>query len=160
MEEKTVSYSRTVMSQVMMPGEANHLGNVHGGEIMKMMDNTAYVVARRHSRYNAVTARVDALEFHHPVFVGELVICKAQLVFVGRSSMEIKVEVEVDDLKSDLPPKPAISAYFTMVAIDENCKPGEVPRLITENPAEKLAFEEGKKRYDKYKRKRQEAKTR
>ncbi|NLO82121.1 MAG: acyl-CoA thioesterase [Clostridiales bacterium] len=155
MEAKTVSYSKTIMSQIVLPEQANPAGNIHGGEIMKMMDNTAYVVARKHCRTNVVTARVDELEFYQPVVVGQLVTCKGQLVFVGRSSMEVLVQVEVEDLSSDQPPIVALKAFFTMVALDENCRPVEVPRLILETEEEKRAFEDGKKRYQTYKRRRQ-----
>ena len=154
MEAKTVSYSKTIMSQIVLPEQANPAGNIHGGEIMKMMDNTAYVVARKHCRTNVVTARVDELEFYQPVVVGQLVTCKGQLVFVGRSSMEVLVQVEVEDLSSDQPPIVALKAFFTMVALDENCRPVEVPRLILETDEEKKTFDEGRKRYQAYKRKR------
>lgn len=153
MEEKTVAYSKTVMSQVMMPNHANSEGNVHGGEIIKLMDNSAYVVARKHSRKNVVTGRVDELQFHLPVYVGNLIICRSRLVFVGNSSMEISVRVEVEDLEKDETPKKALTARFTMVAIDENGNPVQVPRLKLQSETEKKAFAEGKKRYQKYKRK-------
>ena len=136
MESKTVAYSRTVMSKVMLPSEANSAGNVHGGEIMKLMDTAAYVTAVKHCRTNVVTARVDELEFYLPILVGQLVTCRTQLVFVGRSSMEIAVKIEVEDLKVDEPPRTALKAYFTMVALDENCKPCEVPRLELQTPEE------------------------
>jgi acyl-CoA hydrolase len=151
---KTIDYSRTVISQVMLPSEANPAGNVHGGEIMKMMDNAAFVVAVKHSRTNVVTARVDELVFHQPIYVGQLVTCHAHLVFVGRSSMEVSVTVEVEDLKLDKPPQRALTAYFTMVALDENGRPCEVPRLLLKDEKERAAFEEGKRRYEAHKRSR------
>ena len=73
---KTVAESRTVMSRIMLPSEANPAGNVHGGEIMKFMDTTAFVTAVKHCRTNVVTARVDELEFYLPILVGQLVTCK------------------------------------------------------------------------------------
>lgn len=155
MDGRTISYSRAVMSQVMLPHQANAAGNVHGGEIMKMMDTTAYVAARKHARSsNVVTARVDELEFHLPVFVGELITCRAQLVFAGKSSMEVHVVVEVEDLETDNPPKIALTAYFTMVALDKKGSPTPVPKLILESEEEKAAFEEGKRRYEMHKRRR------
>jgi acyl-CoA hydrolase len=147
MESKPVSYSRTVMSRVMLPSEANSAGNVHGGEIMKFMDTAAYVTAVKHCRTNVVTARVDELEFYLPILVGQLVTCRTQLVFVGRSSMEVAVKVEVEDLKVDEPPKTALTAYFTMVALDENCKPCEVPRLELETPEQEALFKKREKIY-------------
>lgn len=156
MKAKTIAYSRTKMSQVMLPGQANPAGNVHGGEIMKMMDTTASVVALKHCRKNVVTARVDELQFHMPIFVGALVTCKAELVFVGRTSMEIYVVVEFEDLQSDEGPKVALTAFFTMVALDSEGKPTPVPALITESKEEEEAFEAGRKRYEKYKARRAE----
>ncbi len=159
METKTIDYSRTVMSQVMLPSEANAAGNVHGGEIMKIMDTAAYVVARKHARSNVVTARVDELEFHLPIYVGELLTCRAQLVFAGRSSMEVSVMVEVENLESDTPPKTALTAYFTMVALDKMGAPNTVPPIVFETALEQKAFEQGKKRYEHYKARRQRSIT-
>lgn len=154
MTEKTISYSCTVMSQVMLPSQANQAGNVHGGEIMKFMDSAAAVVARKHARANVVTARVDELEFHLPIFVGELITCKAHLVFVGTSSMEVSVTVEVEDLMSEQPSKTALTAFFTMVALDRKGRPIPVPCLRLDQPEEKDCFEEGRTRYESYKKKR------
>ncbi len=147
MEKKTISHSYTVMAQVMLPSHANPAGNVHGGEIMKIMDTAAGVVAKKHARTNTVTARVDELEFHQPIFVGELLTCKAWLVYVGKSSMEVAVTVEVEDMQTEKPPRKALSAYFTMVALDKSGKPTEVPGLLLETSGEEAAFREGQKRY-------------
>lgn len=135
----------------MQPSQANPAGNVHGGEIMKIMDSSAGVVARKHSRTNVVTARVDELEFHCPIFIGELLTCKASLVYVGRSSMEVSVTVEVDNLTTDEPPRKALSAYFTMVALDKNGVPTVVPSLDLQTQEEEEAFQEGQRRYSQYK---------
>ena len=154
MKEKMASDSKIVMSQIMLPSQANPAGNIHGGELMKIMDSAAYAVARRHAQSNVVTARVDELEFHLPIFVGELVTCSAEIVFTGTSSMEVAVRVEVDDLDDDLGPKKAQTAFFTMVAIDKKGNPSPVPKLIIQTDEEKVAFEEGKKRYEYYKKKK------
>lgn len=156
MKEKTISYSRTEMSQIMLPSMTNPAGNVHGGEIMKIMDTTAGVVARKHCRANVVTARADELEFHLPIRVGELLISKGHLVYVGRSSMEVAVTVEVENLYSEEPPKRALSAYFTMVALDKDGAPMPVPALKLETPEEQAAFEEGCLRHEFYKKKKRE----
>ncbi len=153
-EPKPVSHSRTVMSRIMLPSEANPAGNVHGGEIMKFMDTTAFVAAVKHCRTNVVTARVDELEFYLPIMVGQLVTCRTQLVFVGRTSMEVAVKVEVEDLKLNEPPKTALTAYFTMVALDDDCKPCEVPPLKLETQREKALFEERRRIYLANKEKR------
>jgi acyl-CoA hydrolase len=151
MEGKTVASSSLTMSTVMQPSHANPAGNVHGGEIMKMMDTTAAAVAQRHARTNVVTARVDELVFHLPIFVGNLVTCRAFLTYVGRSSMEIMVTVEVEDLYSDASKKRALSAFFTMVALNAGGKPMGVAPLELTTDEERQRFEEGRQRYEMYK---------
>jgi acyl-CoA hydrolase len=133
-----------------MPSKANVAGNIHGGEIIKLMDSAAYVSARRYARSNVVTARVDELEFHLPIFIGDLVICTAQVVYVGKSSMEVTVSVEVEDIENGIPQK-ALSAFFTMVAIDKKGKPNVLPELIIETESEREAFMEGRKRHEEHK---------
>ena len=145
-----------IISEIMMPNQANVEGNIHGGEIMKMMDSCAYAVTRRYARTNVVTARVDELQFHQPIKVGDLVICSAKIVFAGKTSMEVYVDVQVEDLRSHMPPLPALSAYFTMVALDRNSKPTRVAPLEIVTDKERAAFEAGKNRYDAYKAKHRE----
>lgn len=115
--------NKLVLSQVMLPGQANAAGNVHGGEIMKFMDSAAAAVAQKYSKGNCVTARVDSLEFHLPVFVGALVTCTAYIVYVGRTSMEVLVITESEDLESNSGPQKALSAHFTMVCMGRNGRP-------------------------------------
>ena len=98
MHQCSMKESRIVISEVMMPSQTNPNGNVHGGEIMKLMDSAAYAAARRYARSNVVTARVDELEFHLPIRIGDLVVVTADVVYVGHSSMEIAVNVIVEDL--------------------------------------------------------------
>jgi acyl-CoA hydrolase len=148
MEAKTIDQSALVMAAVMLPSQANVAGNVHGGEIMKMMDNAAFVVAQRHARSNVVTARVDELIFHHPIYVGNLVTCYAFLTFVGKSSMEVAVTVEVENLDNEDPGECALTAYFTMVALDKAGKPMRVVPLELLTDEERTRFEEGRARYE------------
>lgn len=148
MEGKTVADSALAMSAVMQPNQANPAGNVHGGEIMKMMDNAAFVVAQRHARTNVVTARVDELTFHQPIFVGNLVTCHAYLSFIKRSSMEVVVTVEVEDLFSESPGKCALTSYFTMVALNAGGQPLRVPPLELTSEEERARFEAGRKRHE------------
>ena len=107
---RCVSETRLEAAEMMQPHHANPAGNVHGGVIMKMIDDAAGVVAIRHARSNVVTASIDRLEFHAPVYVGNLVVLKASLNYVGRTSMEVgvRVEAEVEVLKggSSLAPSP------------------------------------------------------
>lgn len=154
--KKKSTDSKIVVSEVVWPHKANIAGNMHGGEVMKIMDSTAYASSRRYANSNTVTARVDELEFHLPVYIGDLLTCTAQVVYVGKSSMQIKVVVEVESLEciGECRKNRALTAYFTMVALDENGKPKLVPELIIETDEEKLAFEEGKERYEKQKHKK------
>ncbi|MCD8361058.1 MAG: acyl-CoA thioesterase [Acidaminococcaceae bacterium] len=137
----------------MMPHQANVAGNIHGGEIIKLMDSTAYATAHRYARTNVVTARVDEVEFYLPIFIGDLVICTAQVVYVGHSSMEIVVVVvEVEDLETE-GKKRALTAFFTIIALDKKGRPTKVPELTLETEEEKRAFEEGRLRYERHKKK-------
>lgn len=142
MEKRT----KIIMSQVMLPSQANVAGNVHGGEIMKLMDSAAGAVAIKYARSNVVTARVDELQFHLPIFVGALVTCTATIAYVGRTSMEVIVTVDVEDLKLDSDPKRALSAYFTMVALDKGGYPRKVQPLQLDTDEEKVLFEEVRRR--------------
>ncbi|SHK79483.1 Acyl-CoA hydrolase [Selenomonas ruminantium] len=155
--------NKIYLSEVMMPSQTNPNGNVHGGELMKMMDSTAYAAARKYSRSNVVTARVDELEFHIPILIGDLVTCTAEVIYVGHTSMEVAVNVEVEVLEADQGPQHALSAYFTMVALDRNGRPMAVPPLELETEEEKAAFEAAKKRHELYhqrKKQREEAAAR
>lgn len=147
MKSKLVSDSQVVMASVMLPQQANPYGHVHGGEIMKLIDSTAGVVAKRHARTNAVTARVDELEFLHPVRIGSVVTCHGKIIFVGRTSMEILVTVTVEDLMLEEPAKTALTAYLTFVSIDEKGKPQLVPSLELIDDEERRLFQEGQQRY-------------
>ena len=131
MEGKTVSESAVIMAQVMGPPDLNIAGNVHGGTIMKLIDTAAGVVAIRHARCNAVTASLDRLDFHYPAFSGDLITCKASLNFVGKSSMEIGVRVETENLFTG-EVRHTASAYLTYVALDKSNRSTHVPELILE----------------------------
>ncbi len=135
MEGKSVKDSSVVIAQVMIPQDANPAGNVHGGLIMKLIDTAASVVASRHARSNVVTVSIDRLDFHHPVFVGDLLFFKASLNMVGRTSMEIGVRVEAENLITGEVRRTA-SAYLTYVSLDKNGRPREVPPLILETEEE------------------------
>jgi len=149
MNSKTVQESMVTIAHVMQPQETNIAGNVHGGVIMKLIDTTAGVVATRHARSNVVTASIDQLDFHHPAFIGDLVTFKASLNLAGRSSMEIGVRVDSENLLSGKTSHIA-SAYLTFVALGEDGKAVEVPRLILKNEIEedrhRQALERSKQR--------------
>ncbi|MBA2881362.1 uncharacterized protein (TIGR00369 family) [Desulfosalsimonas propionicica] len=133
---KPVKDSMVIVSQVMQPADANPAGNVHGGTIMKLIDNSAGVVAIRHSRGNAVTASVDRLDFHHPAFVGDLLILSASLNLTGRTSMEIGVRVEAETLLTGQR-RHIASAYITYVGLDAQMKPRPIAPVIVRTPEEK-----------------------
>jgi len=135
-EGKTVKDSAVIMAQVMGPQDVNCAGNVHGGVIMKLIDTAASVVAIRHSRTNAVTASIDRLDFHYPVFSGDLVTFKACLNLVGKTSMEVGVRVESENLFSG-EFRHTASAYLTYVALDKAGRPMQLSPLILETAEEK-----------------------
>jgi len=128
MDLKTVEESAVTLSQVMLPQDANPAGLVHGGVIMKLIDNAAGVVACRHTRRICVTASIDRLDFHNPVQIGNLVTLKAGINHVGKTSMEIGVRVETEDILSGKLTHTA-SAYLTFVALGDDFRPVAVPGL-------------------------------
>jgi len=117
-----------IISHVMLPQDANPSGNVHGGVIMKEIDSAAGVVAARHARCNIVTASIDRLDFHHPVFVGELLTLRARLDLVGRTSMDLTVEAAAENLRTG-EIRHVASAHLTFVALDDAGQPTNVPPL-------------------------------
>ncbi len=135
-----------IMSQTMLPSQANYAGNVHGGEIMKLMDQAAGAAAHRYSRSNVVTARVDEMQFLFPVLIGAFITCTATIAYVGNTSMEVIVTVDVEDLDSEDPPVRTQTAFFTMVALDKMGKPKKLPALELQTEEEKLLFEQGRQR--------------
>lgn len=145
MEAKKVSSSAITTSIIMMPEDANPAGNVHGGIIMKHVDETAGIVAFRHSRNNSVTASIDSLVFHYPVFVGDLLTLKASINLVSKSSMEIGVRIESENLLTGEVRHNA-SAYLTFVALDKIGRPTPVPPLALETEAEKKRNSEAQSR--------------
>jgi uncharacterized protein (TIGR00369 family) len=136
MSSKPVKETALSMSHLMTPQDANIAGNVHGGVIMKLIDDAAGTVAARHAMSNVVTASIDRLSFFSPVFIGNLLTLRASINHVGKSSMEIGVRVEAEDIFTGAIRHTA-SAYLTFVALDGNFKPMEIPGLIFENENEK-----------------------
>ena len=135
-DAKTVAGSKTVMSRTMLPSDANPYGNVHGGEVMKLIDAVAGAAATRHARARVVTARIDQLSFLAPVYVGHLVTAKASVNHVGRTSMEVGVRVEAEDMLTGNVVHVA-SAYLVFVATDEHGRPLSLPPLLAETDEER-----------------------
>lgn len=145
LKPKTVRESQHETSELMMPQNANNLGHVFGGVMLSMMDKTAAVSALRHARAACVTASIDRVDFREPIHVGDLVVMKASVNFAGRTSMEVGVRVEAEDLISGRR-RHTNSCYLTFVAIDRNGRPLEVAQLIPETPIEIQRFERAKER--------------
>jgi uncharacterized protein (TIGR00369 family) len=136
MESKKVSDSAVVIVQQMTQQDANLAGNVHGGVVMKLIDNTAGIVALRHSQLNVVTASLDRLDFHKPVYIGDMLRLKACINYVGRTSMEVGVRVEAENVFTG-EVRHTASAYLTFVTLDEKGKPTSAPPVIFETEDEK-----------------------
>ena len=131
-EARSVSHSQQTLTQITSPLDANLLGNVFGGVVLAAVDRVAGVVSARHSGGTCVTASFDQVDFHTPIWIGELVTLKASLNYVGTTSMEIGVRVTAEDPRGG-EPRHTNSSYVTMVAIDEGGKPRPVPKLVIEN---------------------------
>jgi acyl-CoA hydrolase len=130
-ERKTVGDTRVTLSQLMLPKDANFMGTIHGGIIMKLIDEAAGVAAYRFCRRRAVTAHIDSIDFHHPVQIGDLVVLKACVNYAGTTSMEVGVRVESEDLLTgDI--SHTNSAYLVFVAVDQGGRPTQIPELAPE----------------------------
>ena len=134
---KTVKDSSITIIQQMTQEDANLAGNVHGGTIMKLIDNTAGLVAVRHTGIrNVVTASIDRLDFHSPVYISNLLRITASINFIGKTSMEVGVRVEAEDVVTG-EVRHTASAYLTYVSLDENKKPALLPPIRFESEDEK-----------------------
>lgn len=144
-ETRTVRETQHETSQLMLPQHSNNLGLVFGGVILAMMDTASAVCAIRHARTTCVTASVDRVDFREPIHLGDLVIMKCSVNFVGRTSMEVGVRVESEDLTTGVR-RHTNSCYLTFVAIDRNGRPVEVPGLVQETEDEMRRYEAAKAR--------------
>ena len=142
---KTVASSRVDMSEVMTPNDANFLGKVFGGRVLALLDLVAYATASRFAGTICVTASFDRVDFHEPIEVGELVSCVGSVSYVGRTSVEVTIEVSASNVLTGVS-RHTNTARVTMVAIDAQGKPQAVPRLICETREDKQRFLEGRLR--------------
>jgi acyl-CoA hydrolase len=142
---KFVRESRHESSEIMMPQHANNLGHVFGGVILSLLDRVAAVSAIRHARQNCVTVSVDRVDFREPIHLGDLVVMKASVNYVGRTSMEIGVRVEAEDLATGAR-RHTNSCYLTFVAIDRNHRPIEIPAIVPESEEEKRRYQAAQER--------------
>lgn len=132
------------MTQIVLPGDANSLGNAFGGKVMQWIDVAAGVASRRHGGGIAVTASIDSLQFHRPIRMGDVVVLRARVNRAWRSSMEVGVRVEYE--QDNAPPQHAVSAYLTFVAVDEQGRPRAVPPLIPETDEDRRRCEAADRR--------------
>ncbi|MYR63628.1 acyl-CoA thioesterase [Streptomyces sp. SID625] len=139
---KPTSASRTTLSHIMTHSDTNLLGTVHGGVIMKLVDDAAGAVAGRHSGGPAVTASMDEMAFLEPVRVGDLVHVKAQVNWTGRTSMEVGVRVLAERWNESAPATQVGSAYLVFAAVDADGKPRAVPPVLPETERDKRRYQE------------------
>ncbi len=155
LQPKTMRESRTSLSHLMKLTDANPVGNVHGGTIMSLVDEAGGIAAARHVGRPVVTVAIDSMAFYSPVYVGNLITLKASLNYVGKTSMEVGVRVEAEDVLTGQVTH-TNSAYLVYVALDENLQPVEVPPLQPETPEEERRMQEGRLRQEERKRRRQD----
>lgn len=145
MTPKSPAASEAVVSEMMMPHQVNNLGHVFGGELLSMVDRAAAVAAMRHAGSPVVTVSIDRVDFKEPIYTGELVTCTARVNFVGRTSMEVGVRVEAENLLTGLK-RHTNTCLLTFVAIDSDHRPIGVRPLDLEGPEDERRFREGKRR--------------
>jgi len=145
MEPKPPRLSHTTIAEVMMPHMANVLGNVHGGVLLGMMDRVGAVAAIRHAQKVCVTVSVDRVDFREPVRVGELVTMQASVNYAHRTSIEVGVRVEAENLLTGVK-RHTNSCYLTFVAIDEQGQPVPVAPVVPESNEEKERYRKAEQR--------------
>ena len=150
MKQKTVKNTHVIMHELVLPNDANLLGNVLGGRVMHLMDMCAAMSAYKHARTAVVTASVDRLDFLAPVKMGEIMILKSSVNYTGKSSMEVGVRIESENPKTGHIHHTS-SAYLTFVSLNENGKPQRVDDIEPENDIEIRRYNEGKKRHEERK---------
>ena len=149
MADKRIKDSITEQVHILTQGNLNGYRRLFGGKLMSWMDVVAAVVARRHSEKNVTTAVVDMLEFKAPAYANDTICIIGKITYVGTTSMEVKVDVFVEELTHER--RLINTAYFVMVALDENEKPTKVPGLILETEEEKIEYEKAKLRKERRK---------
>jgi uncharacterized protein (TIGR00369 family) len=142
---KSVSFSKTTITELMIPSYANFGGKIHGGILLSLMDKVAYACAAKHAATYCVTVTVDNVDFLQPVEVGELVSLMASVNYVGNTSLVVGIRVIAENIKKGIV-KHTNTSYFTMVAKDDEDKPTPVPGLILENESDLRRFIEAVKR--------------
>src|SRR5678816_2254361 len=144
-DSKTVSASRITLSQLMHPEHANLLGNVHGGWIMKLVDEAGALACMRHAQRKVVTVAIDSMVFRQPIRIGDLIILNAEVSYTGRTSMEAEVQVLAENPITGERTH-TNTAYLVYVALDDSGRPSSVPPLKAETEDEELKMEKAKER--------------
>lgn len=142
---KTVDESVVEMVEVVLPNDANPLGNILGGKVMHLIDIAGAIAAHRHSRSHVVTVSVDYLDFVHPIRVGQLIILRACVTGVFQTSMEVEVKVFLEDYITG-GRRQTSSAFVTYVALDQQRQPKKVPPLLLRTAEEKRRYREARAR--------------
>lgn len=142
---KTSRASRVYLSQLMQPEHANHHGNVHGGWIMKLVDEAGALACMRHAQTRVVTVAVDSLVFREPIKIGDLVTFTAEVTYTGRTSMEAEVQVIAENPITGERTH-TNTAYLVYVGLDENSRPTAIPQLVLETEEDKARYEQAKVR--------------
>lgn len=151
---KPVSRSKTVLATLVEPSQTNPMGNIHGGVIMKLADQAAAAAAIRHAGRICVTASIDSLDFLNPVHVGDLVTLHSAVNYVHRTSMEVGVRIEAENMATGVV-KHVVSAYFIFVALDDRCRPVRIAPVIPETDDENVRFRQAELRYKQRKENRE-----
>lgn len=142
---KPMRASRIQIAQLMQPEHANNLGNVHGGWIMKLVDEAGALACMRHAQQRVVTVAIDRMAFHQPIRIGDLVILTAQVTYAGRTSLEAEVQVVAENPVTGAQVH-TNTAYLVYVALDSKGRPTAVPALLPETPEEEARLAAGQKR--------------
>ena len=150
---RTVAQSQTEQVHIVLPMDVNNSFSLFGGRLMEWIDIVAAVVARRHCGHQVTTASADELNFLAPAHLGDLVVLRGRVTYVGRTSMEVCVETFVEETENWGTVRPVNRAYLTLVAVDRDHKPVEVPRLKLNTEQEEADFEEARKRVEIRKKK-------
>jgi uncharacterized protein (TIGR00369 family) len=149
-QSRSVAYSQTTVSELMIPSYANFGGKIHGGILLSLMDKVAYACASKHAGNYCVTVSVDSVDFLQPVEVGEMVTMFASINYVGKTSLVVGIKVIAENFKAGTV-KHTNTSYFTMVAKDDAGNPTMVPELVLESKEEVKRCLEAIKRKDLYK---------
>lgn len=147
-EPRSVRASRISIAQLMHIEHANNLGNVHGGWIMKLVDEAGALAAMRHCGRRVVTVAMDSMVFRQPIRIGDLVILNAEVTYVGRTSIEVEVQVQAEDPMTAMRTH-TNTAYVVYVALDSEGHPVPVPPLLAETDDEKRRMQEAHERQER-----------